>query len=121
MKEVIFVLKRNLFCEFLSHSREDLELVCRKASNFLSCQDSILLHWKDIDSLFVGNDYFHLMMIIHYLDSKEDSDFHLLEWFEETNHMDEMGCFYDNPWRTSLQTKMTPVDLEKKIELTSFF
>jgi len=121
MKEVAVVFKRGLFSELLSSSKEDMQIICKKADRVLSCEDAIMIHWNNIEWSAWNNDYIHLMSLISRLDLEDERSFHYLEWDEEANHMDQMGEFFNNPWKTTLEGGVKFAETEKRLDLKIFF
>lgn len=121
MKEVVIIFKRSLFSDLLLSAKKELEVICGRADRVLSCEDAIMIHWNNIEWLTWNDDYIHLMNMISKLDIQDVSKFHYLEWDEEANHEDQMGEFFDNPWKITLAGRIKYSENEKKLDLRTFF
>jgi hypothetical protein len=121
LKEVALVLSRALFSKLLNERPKEMEIVCKGADKFVSCEDAILLHWLKIEWNSWNDDYIHIMTIISALDLEEECQFHFLEWNDDFHHKDEMGSYYLNPWKTDLETGISNASNEKAINLEAFF
>lgn len=123
MKEIVIVLRRNLFIKLLSSNKKDLEIICSIANKVVSHSDSILFHLENMKWIeWEGDIYINLMNLISTLDSLNvEEDFHFLEWNSDLDHNEEFGIYFSNPWKTNLENKYQKLDSEKNFDLKIFF
>lgn len=118
--EVSIVMTKDLFGKICRDIPAEMNELISYADKFKKHENFVLLYWGSI-KWYIENDYapgrFWSKLMEH---TEGDTDFHFIELGESTDHNEERGEMWDNPWNTSMVRSIYMDDCGKDVSLEAF-